>query len=175
MITRRNILASGAAMLTAGAASLLQRAPLLAAATRQAVRSGKGGYVPVVTPNGSTLPWRWEDGCKTFHLIAAPLVREFAPGFRVNCWGYNGQTPGPTIEAVEGERVRIYVEQPPPRAHHRALARRDPAQRHGRRRRPQPAADRARRDLRVRVLGAAARHLHVPPALRRDGAEVRWA
>lgn len=110
MITRRNILASGAAMLTAGAASLLQRAPLLAAATRQAVRSGQGGYVPVVTPNGSTLPWRWEDGCKTFHLIAEPLVREFAPGFRVNCWGYNGQTPGPTIEAVEGERVRIYVE-----------------------------------------------------------------
>jgi FtsP/CotA-like multicopper oxidase with cupredoxin domain len=110
MITRRNVLASGAAMLTAGAASLLQRTPLLAAATRQAVRNGKGGYVPVVTPNGSTLPWRWEDGCKTFHLIAEPVVREFAPGFRVNCWGYNGQTPGPTIEAVEGERVRIYVE-----------------------------------------------------------------
>ena len=28
----------------------------------------------------------------------------------MNCWGYNGQTPGPTIEAVEGDRVRIYVE-----------------------------------------------------------------
>jgi manganese oxidase len=27
----------------------------------------------------------------------------------VKCWGYNGQTPGPTIEAVEGDRVRIYV------------------------------------------------------------------
>jgi FtsP/CotA-like multicopper oxidase with cupredoxin domain len=27
----------------------------------------------------------------------------------VNCWGYNGQTPGPTIEAVEGDRVRILV------------------------------------------------------------------
>ena len=24
-------------------------------------------------------------------------------------WGYNGATPGPTIEAVEGDRVRIYV------------------------------------------------------------------
>ena len=27
----------------------------------------------------------------------------------VNCWGYNGQTPGPTIETVEGDRVRILV------------------------------------------------------------------
>src|SRR3954452_198043 len=112
MISRRNVLASGAAMLTAGAAGLLRRNPLLAAARRQAVPnpSGKGNVVPVVTPNGSTLPWRWEDGCKTFHLIAEPVVREFAPGLRVNCWGYNGQTPGPTLEAVEGDRVRIYVE-----------------------------------------------------------------
>jgi len=27
----------------------------------------------------------------------------------VNCWGYNGQTPGPLIEAVEGDRVRLFV------------------------------------------------------------------
>jgi FtsP/CotA-like multicopper oxidase with cupredoxin domain len=25
------------------------------------------------------------------------------------CWGYNGRVHGPTIEAVEGDRVRIYV------------------------------------------------------------------
>jgi len=50
-----------------------------------------------------------EDGRKTFHLTAEPVKREFAPGMVVNCWGYNGQTPGPTIEAVEGDRVRIYV------------------------------------------------------------------
>lgn len=106
-ISRRNVLASGAALLTAGAASLLRKNPLLAAAQRQALPKG---YTPVVTPNGSSLPWRWEDGCKTFHLIAEPVVREFAPGFKVNCWGYNGQTPGPTIEAVEGDRIRIYLE-----------------------------------------------------------------
>ena len=63
----------------------------------------------VVTPNGSSLPWKWEDGAKTFRLVAGPVKREFAPGLVVNCWGYNGQTPGPTIEAVEGDRVRIYV------------------------------------------------------------------
>lgn len=66
-------------------------------------------YVPVVTPNVNTLSWIMEDGVKVFHLIAEPVKREFAPGMEVNCWGYNGQTPGPTIEAVEGDRVRILV------------------------------------------------------------------
>lgn len=66
-------------------------------------------YNPVVTPNGSTLPWKMEDGFKAFHLVAEPVEREFAPGLVVNCWGYNGQSPGPTIEAQEGDRVRIYV------------------------------------------------------------------
>jgi hypothetical protein len=66
-------------------------------------------YNPVITPNGSTLPWTMEDGVKVFHLIAEPVKREFSPGLVINCWGYNGQTPGPTIEAVEGNRVRILV------------------------------------------------------------------
>ncbi len=66
-------------------------------------------YTPVVTPNGSTLPWRMVDGVKEFHLVAEEITWEFAPGMVVRCWGYNGQTPGPTIEAVEGDRVRIYV------------------------------------------------------------------
>ena len=46
---------------------------------------------------------------KEFHLVAEPVVREFAPGMKANLWGYNGQVPGPTIEAVEGEKVRIFV------------------------------------------------------------------
>ncbi len=50
-----------------------------------------------------------EEGYKTFRLIAEPVRREFAPGLIVNCWGYNGETPGPLIEAVEGDKVRIYV------------------------------------------------------------------
>ena len=66
-------------------------------------------YVPVVTPNGSTLPFVMKDGVKEFHLVAEPVKREFAPGMVVNAWGYNGSTPGPTIEAVEGDRVRIFV------------------------------------------------------------------
>ncbi len=63
----------------------------------------------VITPNTTKLPWIIEDGVKVFHLIAEPVKQEFAPGLIVNCWGYNGSTPGPTIEATEGERVRILV------------------------------------------------------------------
>ena len=48
-------------------------------------------------------------GVKEFHLVAEPVVREVAPGFFVNMWGYNGQSPGPTIEVVEGDQVRIFV------------------------------------------------------------------
>ncbi|MEW6169591.1 MAG: copper oxidase [Pseudomonadota bacterium] len=67
------------------------------------------GYVPVRTLNGWTLPYEMKDGVKVFHLVAEEVEHEFAPGCRAKCWGYNGTTPGPTIEAVEGDRVRIYV------------------------------------------------------------------
>mgnify|MGYP000440993579 FL=1 len=66
-------------------------------------------YNPVVTLNGWTLPWRMNQGVKEFHLVAEPVVREMAPGFKAHLWGYNGQSPGPTIEVVEGDRVRIFV------------------------------------------------------------------
>jgi FtsP/CotA-like multicopper oxidase with cupredoxin domain len=66
-------------------------------------------YNPVVTLNGWTLPWRMNQGVKEFHLVAEPVVREMAPGFKAHLWGYNGQSPGPTIEVVEGDRVRLFV------------------------------------------------------------------
>ena len=66
-------------------------------------------YNPVATLNGWTLPWRMNNGVKEFHLVAEPVVREMAPGMKANLWGYNGSSPGPTIEAVEGDRVRIFV------------------------------------------------------------------
>ena len=66
-------------------------------------------YNPVVTLNGWTCPWRMNQGVKEFHLVAEPVVREIAPGMKATLWGYNGQSPGPTIEVVEGDRVRIFV------------------------------------------------------------------
>jgi hypothetical protein len=66
-------------------------------------------YQPVVTLNGWSLPWRMNGDWKEFHLVAEPVTRELAPGMKASLWGYNGQTPGPTIEAVEGDKVRIFV------------------------------------------------------------------
>ena len=110
MISRRNLLLSSTTAAAATAAGLLNPKRLLAAAREASGRPPNGRYRPVVTPNVGRLPWRMEDDFKTFHLIAEPVMREFAPGLKVNCWGYNGTSPGPTIEAVEGDRVRMYVE-----------------------------------------------------------------
>ena len=74
-------------------------------------------YNPVVTLNGWTLPWRMNAGVKEFHLVAEPVVREMTPGFKAHLWGYNGQSPGPTIEVVEGDRVRIFVTNKLPEVH----------------------------------------------------------
>jgi hypothetical protein len=63
----------------------------------------------VVTLNGWSLPFRMKNGWKEFHLVAEPVERELAPGMVARLWGYNGQSPGPTIEVVEGDNVRIFV------------------------------------------------------------------
>ncbi|WCM91704.1 copper oxidase [Acidovorax sp. NCPPB 2350] len=116
---RRNFFAGAATAVAALSAASVGRAAL-AALPEAASQQGAGTRVPppppdgrpfhpVVTLNGWSLPWRMNDGVKEFHLVAEPVVREFAPGFSVNLWGYNGQSPGPTIEVVEGDRVRIFV------------------------------------------------------------------
>ncbi len=84
-------------------------APPVASPPLLDTRARDGNYTPVYTPNGWTLPYRMNGGVKEFHLVAEEIEHEFAPGTRAKCWGYNGTTPGPTIEAVEGDRVRIFV------------------------------------------------------------------
>lgn len=88
---------------------LLLAIALIGPLLSQQVTQPKQDYTPVITPNVSSLPWTMDGDVKVFHLVAEPIRREFAPGFWVNCWGYNGSSPGPTIEAVEGDRVRILV------------------------------------------------------------------
>ena len=115
MLNRRRLLA-GAAVLGAGLvsradAASIPEAPLQSSPAMQPPLHPPNGrpYNPVVTLNGWTLPWRIKDGWKEFHLIAEPVVREMAPGMKAHLWGYNGQSPGPTIECVEGDRLRIFV------------------------------------------------------------------
>ncbi|HEX6243553.1 MAG TPA: copper oxidase [Polyangiales bacterium] len=86
------------------------KARVLAATPVTPGRLQEAGNVPaVITPNGSTLPLRRVGDVKVGHLIAGPVQHEFAPGLSAECWGYNGSTPGPTIEAVQGDKLRIYV------------------------------------------------------------------
>jgi FtsP/CotA-like multicopper oxidase with cupredoxin domain len=114
-VSRRRALADGAMALAGGAALLggLKQASAADNPTAEptSLPPGQPGrdYTPVVTPNGVSLPWKLVNGVKVFHLIAEEFDHEFTPGLRARCWGYNGRTPGPTIEAVEGDRVRIYV------------------------------------------------------------------
>ncbi len=92
-----------------GAAARLASGPAPSARTQVPKAPADGSFRPVVTLNGSSLPWTVKDGVKEFRLVAQRVKREFAPGMVVNAWGYNGQTPGPTIEAVQGDRIRIFV------------------------------------------------------------------
>ncbi|HMN65202.1 MAG TPA: copper oxidase [Burkholderiaceae bacterium] len=119
MASRRDFFRGATAITAAATAASVARAAL--AALPEPVIQGDPGtmpplapatgrpYRPVVTLNGWTLPWRMNQGVKEFHLVAEPVVREMAPGFKAHLWGYNGQSPGPTIEVVEGDRVRIFV------------------------------------------------------------------
>lgn len=106
-------LVGGAALAGAGRLEAAERAVTTnvetTADTTPASHPGRRSYKPVVTLDGSTLPFTMKGGVKEFRLTAEPVEREFAPGMTVKCWGYNGQTPGPTIEAVEGDRIRILV------------------------------------------------------------------
>jgi len=117
MLTRREMILSGLTALAGGA--LLADDARAASASHEShggsdhaeIKSAghHTGFTPVVTPNGNVLPYKIKNGVKVYHLVAEPVEREFAPGMTVKCWGYNGQTPGPTIEAVEGDRLRILV------------------------------------------------------------------
>ena len=119
MVSRRDFFLGASAITAAVATSAVSRVSL--AGIPEAVSQGSADtqpplqpqngrpYNPVVTLNGWTLPWRMNNGVKEFHLVAEPVVRELAPGYKAHLWGYNGQSPGPTIEVVEGDRVRIFV------------------------------------------------------------------
>ncbi len=117
MNDRRTFLrTAGAAMVAATAVARTEAASLPEVATHVThdtapplVPPDGRRHNPVITLNGWTLPFRLREGVKEFHLVAEPVVRELAPGMQAQLWGYNGQSPGPTIEVVEGDRVRIFV------------------------------------------------------------------
>src|SRR5262245_17877900 len=67
------------------------------------------GYLPVEVPDVPKLAGSMDGDVKVFELVCEPVKREFLPGWQFDVWGFNGSCPGPTIEVVEGDRVRIHV------------------------------------------------------------------
>jgi len=88
----------------------------------------------VHTPGVPPLGYELDGNVKVFTLIAQPIEQllvdeskseiahlvpeknkvpkkmKHAPKYQqMKCWGYNGVTPGPTLEATEGDRVRIIL------------------------------------------------------------------
>lgn len=125
MPTRRELIANASALAAATAAlaqaSRAEAAPLTGRSWDASYSGGRPDapalapsepgkdYSPTSTPNGATLPFKVVDGVKVFHLVAEELWHEFAAGLKAQCWGYNGRVHGPTLEASEGDRVRVYV------------------------------------------------------------------
>ena len=118
MMSRRNFMtSSGLALIGAAAvsgraqAAAIPEAPIQSSPLMQPPLHPDSGpdYQPVVTLNGWTLPPRMNGEWKEYHLVAEPVIREIAPGMKAHLWGYNGQSPGPTIEVVEGDKLRIFV------------------------------------------------------------------
>lgn len=62
------------------------------------------------------LPWKMEGQTKVFLLKAEKILTTFCDEMTsgkcrpVQSWGYNGSMPGPTIEVIEGDHVRIQFE-----------------------------------------------------------------
>jgi manganese oxidase len=116
--TRRDFLQS-AIVVGAGATAhgdLAEARGRVAAAERRALPADGAGVRAVLTPDVPDLPFEMDGGVKVFHLVAEPVRQEIFPGKVLNLWGYNGSAPGPTIQARQGERVRIIVDNHLPEA-----------------------------------------------------------
>jgi hypothetical protein len=94
MFSRRGFLETAALMGATAVSGRAQAAGIPEAPTRDSAAmqppqhpASGPDYRPVVTLNGWSLPWRMNGDWKEFHLVAEPVVREFAPGMKVNLWG----------------------------------------------------------------------------------------
>ncbi len=116
-VSRRSFL-SGLSLFSLSSLVTLTGSKGIEAAEISSATPSLGGYVPVVTPGIATLPYDLDGNVKIFRLRAEPVTIQFqdmsdshgAKSRPIYGFGYNGSIIGPTIEAVEGDRVRIHVE-----------------------------------------------------------------
>lgn len=117
--TRRNFLFKAAgALLSLPVISSLNLSKAQAFDSETDNSTSSSSYNPVITPGIKTLKYQMDGDVKVFRLTAEPVTIQFQDGSDpqgtkrrpILAWGYNGSVIGPTIEAVEGDRVRIHVQ-----------------------------------------------------------------
>jgi manganese oxidase len=69
-----------------------------------------GPWPRMESPDVGDLPITMDGDTKVFHLVAEPVKRKIVPWKTLDIWGYNGSSPGPTIQVQQGDRVRIELE-----------------------------------------------------------------
>jgi FtsP/CotA-like multicopper oxidase with cupredoxin domain len=93
----------------------------------QLIQHGHGSPIapalntPVITTDVGDLPFTMDNGVKVFQLTAHVMQREIAPNKTIDVWGFNGSSPGPSIQVTQGDRVRVIFrnELPEPSSLHR--------------------------------------------------------
>jgi FtsP/CotA-like multicopper oxidase with cupredoxin domain len=72
--------------------------------------SAFGFNMPVVTTDIGDLPYTMDGNTKVFRLIAEVVKQQIIPFKTLDLWGFNGSSPGPTIQVNQGDRVRVVFE-----------------------------------------------------------------
>src|SRR5437667_4289241 len=78
--------------------------------SRAPAKERAGPPLRMESPDIGDLAFTMDGDTKVFHLIAEPVKRKIVPWKTLDIWGYNGSSPGPTIQVQQGDRVRIEVE-----------------------------------------------------------------
>lgn len=74
---------------------------------------------PVEAPGTSKLPFYCEGKTKVFEITAEEVMSVFDETYEpgpVYTWGYNGSNPGPVMEILEGERIKVIFKNKLPEA-----------------------------------------------------------
>jgi hypothetical protein len=107
----RNAFGLGAGLFSASALKAQDRPQRFAGSKPRHAEGSLGKPpVPVQTPNLPDLPFTVDNSVKVFHLIAEPVKQQLAPNKTVDLWGFNGSAPGSTIQVIQGDRVRLTVD-----------------------------------------------------------------
>jgi len=109
----RNVAVLGAGLMTwvEGLRAQKSAKPDANERTNRARAKERAGPSPrMESPDIGDLPITMDGDTKVFHLIAEPVKRKIVPWKTLDLWGYNGSSPGPTIQVQQGDRVRIEVE-----------------------------------------------------------------